>query len=72
MKMNVDINFLSESPVSQQFLDALLWILSAYMATGLRKVYFVCITVSLRHCEAYGKLSYAFPGVSDSVCVFKY
>lgn len=35
MNMNVDISFLSESPVSQQFLDALLWILSAYMATGL-------------------------------------
>ncbi len=36
---------------------------------ALRKAYFVHIAVSLRHGKAYGKYSYAFPGVSDSVCV---
>lgn len=36
---------------------------------ALRKAYFVHITVSLRHGKAYGKYSYAFSGVSDSVCV---
>lgn len=35
----------------------------------LRKAYFVHIAVSLRHGKAYGKRSYAFPGVSDSACV---
>lgn len=36
---------------------------------ALRKAYFVHITVSLRHGKAYGKYSYAFSGVSDSLCV---
>lgn len=35
---------------------------------ALRKAYFVHITVFLRHGKAYGKHSYAFPGVSDSAC----
>lgn len=34
----------------------------------LKKAYFVHIAVSLRHYKAYGKHSYAFPGVSESVC----
>lgn len=33
----------------------------------LRKAYFVHIAVFLRHGKAYGKHSYAFPGVSDCV-----
>lgn len=39
---------------------------------ALRKVYFVHIAVSLRHGKAYGKHSYAFPGVSDSLCVSQF
>lgn len=36
---------------------------------ALRKAHFVHIAVCLRHAEPYGEYSYAFPGVSDCVCV---
>lgn len=39
---------------------------------ALRKAYFVHIAVFLRHGKAYGKHSYAFPGVSDSACQLLY